>query len=164
MVDAAVHGTLHTQRDRSSLVGRPLPPVELLCVGEGRLNLASLAQRALVICIFGLPGSQEEIGRLVNWTSCTPRLPRLGYRFVAISHEPFAEQLNWASLVPDWLILSDTHLLLARALRLPTVVDSGVWRYEPATLLTHHGRITHASYSSRADSADQVLTLIGHRE
>jgi hypothetical protein len=151
------------------LDGRLLPSVRLPFVEDGVLDLVVLAERSpLVICIFGAverdgpcPADEE---RLANWTRYESRLGRSGHRLIAISSESFASQARWMPLTPGWMLLSDTDLLLARRLPLPTESDAHSWRYVPATLVTQGTRIVGAFSSVGASDAEVVTTWIDSRK
>jgi hypothetical protein len=147
-----------SQDERSSVrvVGSRLPPVELPFVAEeGTVSLARLAKRhRLLICIYSSLGCGEELRRLISWSHHAPDLEQYHrYRPIAISSESFAQQLLWASLLPGWMILSDTELLLARSLDLPTINDDRGWRYAPMALITQGDRVAEASCADPDETA-----------
>jgi hypothetical protein len=146
---------------RGPLAGRRVPTVHLPFVEGAELDLSVVAKRfPLVICLFGsidMNGPSCSDGRrLLGWIRHGPRLARTGHRLIAISSETFIEQARWLQAAPDWIVLSDPGLLLARALPLLTVADEHSWTYRPMTLITESGHILRSFQPVDAADAEIV--------
>jgi hypothetical protein len=150
----------HGNDTRDPLAGRRLPAVRLSFVEGAELDLSVVAKRfPLVICLFGSIDlnrpSCTDGHRLLGWIHHGPRLARTGHRLIAISSETFIAQARWLDATPDWIVLSDPELLLARALPLLTIADEHSWTYRPTTLITESGRILRSFQP--ADAADAEI-------
>jgi hypothetical protein len=151
---------------RTRLLGARIPSVSLPFTDEARLDLGALARNhALVICVFAGLGAKQRLAaerrRLIEWTGYTSRLAQAGYRPVAISSETPTEQLRWATLTPDWVLLGDPDLLLARLLALQTMVGKDGWTYAPITLIARGGSVVGVEDAGLPEAA-AVLARVEH--
>jgi hypothetical protein len=126
------------------LRGARLPDVWLPFVEDAELSFSMLAERfRLVVCLFsGIDESdvgRAEARRLAGW----------------ISHE-----MRWLDLVPSWLVLSDTDLLLARSLPLATCSHGCRWAYSPATVITANGLVLDWVQRPGDDDAARVELIL----
>jgi hypothetical protein len=118
----------------------------------------------LVLCFFGEisvdhvddPGVQ----RVLNWSRYEPALSATGHRLVAISSESIEAQSSWMHLGPEWIILSDVELRLARALPLPTSPQGARRVYRPATLVVRHQRMARSFHSVDGSDARVVTRWV----
>jgi hypothetical protein len=149
-------------RNHDQLAGRSIPAVQLAFVEGAELDVSVVAERfPLVICVFGAIDTDDpsptEVRRLVGWIRRRPRLAKTGHRLIAISSEPFIVQARWLEATPDWIVLSDPDLLLARALPLLTIADERSWRYRPTTLITENGQIVR-SFQPADEQDPKIVT------
>jgi len=136
----------------------PFAPGELL---EGSMvSLAELARRSSLAVFFyrGLGSGgvgdvlDEEWGveraRVEGWRECEPELEEMGYEVVGASTQSLEVQAQFAlDQLFSFMLLSDSGLLLAEELELPTKGElGGVRVYEPLTMLIRAERITWVFY------------------
>lgn len=146
------------------LPGRALPALALPATTGGTIDLAAAAQAAgtLVLYVYprtGIPGEPPPDGwdAIPGARGCTPQscafrdrhaeLRALGAEVLGLSAQPAAEQAAFAARerIP-FALVSDSHLRLAAALRLPTFEAAGMTLYKRIALIVRGGAIAHAFY------------------
>ena len=145
------------------LVGMTIPPIDLVATDDSTVMLSALSGRTV---IFGYPrtGEPGKIGLTDDWDmipgarGCTPQtcafrdlfadLKAAGAAHVfGLSTQDNAYQTEMASrLHLPFPVLSDEKLLLARALKLPTMQVAGLTLIKRLALIVDDGRITHVFY------------------
>jgi peroxiredoxin (alkyl hydroperoxide reductase subunit C) len=145
------------------LVGMPIPPVSLLATDDTSVVLAELKGRVVV---FGYPrtGEPGKIALVDDWDmipgarGCTPQtcafrdlfaeLKAAGAHHVfGLSTQSNAYQTEMASrLHLPFPVLSDEHLELSTALKLPTMEVAGLTMIKRLALIIDNSRITHVFY------------------
>jgi peroxiredoxin len=162
------------------LLGQPAPKIRLpFAPGEihagSTVSLDALAHhRSLVVCFYRGAGPDDagsdrmdvervsdEVARLEGWREHEAEFAELGYSVIAVSAQSAEIQAQFAldRLLTSFMFLSDTDLLLADDLGLPTVTRPGRERvYEPLTLLIHDGRISWVFYPLEHPRFDAVIT------
>ena len=145
------------------LVGMMIPPIDLIATDDSSVMLSALSGRTV---IFGYPrtGEPGKIGLTDDWDmipgarGCTPQtcafrdlfadLKAAGAAHVfGLSTQDNAYQTEMASrLHLPFPVLSDEKLLLARALKLPTMQVAGLTLIKRLALIVDDGRITHVFY------------------
>jgi peroxiredoxin len=151
------------------LVGLEIPALRLpstaaasTAAAEEPAGLAELARGLLVAYVYprtGVPGQPLPAGwdDIPGARGCTPQscayrdaveeFSALGAAVVGISAQAPAEQREFAERehIP-FPLLSDPHLRLAEALRLPTFEAGGMTLYRRLTFVAEGGRISKAFY------------------
>jgi peroxiredoxin len=145
------------------LVGMTIPPIDLVATDDTSVMLSALPGRTVV---FGYPrtGEPGKIGLVDDWDmipgarGCTPQtcafrdlfadLKAAGANHVfGLSTQDNAYQTEMASrLHLPFPVLSDEKLLLARALKLPTMQVAELTLIKRLALIVDDGRITHVFY------------------
>jgi peroxiredoxin len=157
------------------LPGRDLPDVSLPSTLGGEASLAALGEGLLVAYLYprtGVPGRPLPAGwdDIPGARGCTPQ--SCGYRdalaefgglgaiVVGISAQTPSEQAEFAAReqIP-FALLSDSALLLATALGLPTFEVEGMRLYRRLTLVAERGRIAAAFYPIFPPDADAAEVL-----
>ena len=144
------------------LTGAVMPSITLPATSGGPVDLSQVGPRAIVYVypMTGKPGVPlvEGWDQIPGARGCTPEsmgfrdhyeeLTGLGARVFGLSVQDTAEQAEAASrLKLPFPLLSDSGLVLAERLRLPTFTAAdGVVRYRRLTLVLDQGRIEHVFY------------------
>lgn len=143
-----------------SLLGQPLPPLQLACTTGGVLDLARLAIEPLVVFVHpGIETSRENPqdpdGLLGSGCTLQSQVFRehvasfAGRRFhvVGVSARPPEEQRLFCRRERlQFPLLSDTELKLADAIDLPTAISGGERVYGRLTFIAHEGIIDKVFY------------------
>ena len=138
------------------------PDLSLPSTEGGEANLAALGEGLLVAYVYprtGVPGQPLPAGwdDIPGARGCTPQscayrdalgeFDGLGATVVGIGAQTPAEQAEFAEREQiRFALLSDTDLLLADALELPTFEVEGMTLYRRLTLVAEKGRIATAFY------------------
>jgi peroxiredoxin len=146
----------------SHLVGMRIPSIPSRATDGTTLDLSALPGRVVVYAYprTGIPGVENPAGwdLIPGARGCTPQscafrehfaeLKALGVDgLFGLSTQDTAYQREVAErLHLPFPILSDEHLRLAEALRLPTFQTSGMTLLKRLTLVIHDGRIEHVFY------------------
>jgi peroxiredoxin len=144
------------------LAGAAMPSITLPATTGDQVDLSRLGPRAIVYVypMTGTPGVPLVDGwnEIPGARGCTPEsmgfrdhfedLTGLGAEVFGLSVQDTAEQAEAAArLKLPFPLLSDSGLVLAERLRLPTFTASdGVVRYRRLTLVLNNGRIEHVFY------------------
>jgi len=144
------------------LTGMALPDISLRSTKDRLVNLSTLTASRVVIYAYprtGAPGAPVPAGwdEIPGARGCTPEtcgfrdhhkdLARLHADVYGLSTQDTAYQQEMVKrLEVPFEVLSDEHLELTRALRLPTFTFDGVTLLKRLTLIAHHGRIEHVFY------------------
>ncbi|HET6449540.1 MAG TPA: peroxiredoxin [Conexibacter sp.] len=146
------------------LLGLRLPALALRSTRGGEVDLAQATAmaRTLVLYVYprtGTPGQPSPDGwdAIPGARGCTPQscafrdhhaeLRAVGADVLGLSAQTHAEQTAFAAREQlPFALLSDPHLRLARALRLPTFEAGGMRLYKRVTLIVHGGAIAKVFY------------------
>jgi peroxiredoxin len=144
------------------LTGAVMPSITLPATSGEPVDLSRIGPRAIVYVypMTGKPGVPlvEGWDQIPGARGCTPEsmgfrdhyeeLTELGAQVFGLSVQDTAEQAEAASrLKLPFPLLSDSGLVLAERLRLPTFTAAdGVVRYKRLTLVLDLGRIEHVFY------------------
>jgi peroxiredoxin len=144
------------------LTGAVMPSVTLPATSGEPVDLSRIGPRAIVYVypMTGKPGVPlvEGWDQIPGARGCTPEsmgfrdhyeeLTELGAQVFGLSVQDTAEQAEAATrLKLPFPLLSDSGLVLAERLRLPTFTAAdGVVRYKRLTLVLDQGRIEHVFY------------------
>jgi peroxiredoxin len=144
------------------LTGAVMPSITLPATSGEPVDLSRIGPRAIVYVypMTGKPGVPlvEGWDQIPGARGCTPEsmgfrdhyeeLTELGAQVFGLSVQDTAEQAEAASrLKLPFPLLSDSGLVLAERLRLPTFTAAdGVARYKRLTLVLDQGRIEHVFY------------------
>ena len=144
------------------LTGAVMPSITLPATSGEPVDLSRIGPRAIVYVypMTGKPGVPLVDGwdQIPGARGCTPEsmgfrdhyeeLTALGAQVFGLSVQDTAEQAEAASrLKLPFPLLSDSGLVLAERLRLPTFTAAdGVVRYKRLTLVLDQGRIEHVFY------------------
>jgi len=144
------------------LPGTVMPSVTLPATSGGPVDLAQLGQPLAVVYVYPMTGTPgvplpEGWDQIPGARGCTPEsmgfrshyteLTGLGAEVYGLSSQDPAEQAEAAArLELPYPLLSDSGLVLAERLRLPTFEAGGVPRYKRLTLVVREGRISHVFY------------------
>ena len=144
------------------LTGAVMPPISLPATTGGTVDLSTLGPRAIVYVypMTGTPGVALPEGwdDVPGARGCTPEsmgfrshydeLTALGAQVFGLSAQTTAEQAEAAErLALPFPLLSDSGLVLAERLRLPTFTAAdGVVRYKRLTLVLDYGTISRVFY------------------
>ena len=144
------------------LAGMALPDLALPSTADRLVNLSRLtASEAVIYCypMTGRPGTPLPAGwdDIPGARGCTPEtcgfrnlhpdLTRLGVEVFGLSTQDTLYQQEMVKrLDVPFEVLSDEHLALARALRLPTLAVAGMTLLKRLTLIVRQGRIEHVFY------------------
>jgi peroxiredoxin len=157
------------------LPGSPLPSLALPSTAGGTVDLAELARGRLVLYVYprtGTPGQPSPAGwdDIPGARGCTPQscayrdglaeFERLGASVVGISAQDSTEQREFAvrEHIP-FPLLSDSDLLLAAALGLPTFGAGGMRLYRRLTLVAEAGTAIKAFYPVFPPDRDAARVL-----
>jgi len=144
------------------LTGAVMPSITLPATSGEPVDLSRIGPRAIVYVypMTGKPGVPlvEGWDQIPGARGCTPEsmafrdhyedLTELGAQVFGLSVQDTAEQAEAATrLKLPFPLLSDSGLVLAERLRLPTFTAAdGVVRYKRLTLVLDQGRIEHVFY------------------
>jgi peroxiredoxin len=144
------------------LTGAVMPSITLPATSGEPIDLSRIGPRAIVYVypMTGKPGVPlvEGWDQIPGARGCTPEsmgfrdhyedLTALGAQVFGLSVQDTAEQAEAATrLKLPFPLLSDSGLVLAERLRLPTFTAAdGVVRYKRLTLVLDQGRIEHVFY------------------
>lgn len=163
------------------LPGSALPAVTLPATTGQAVDLAQLGQPLAILYVYpmtgtpgvALPGGWDQIP---GARGCTPEstgfrdrfgdLTAAGAEVFGLSAQEPAEQAEAATrLGLPFPLLSDSGLVLAGRLRLPTFTADGKVRYKRLTLVVSQGRIEHVFYPvfPPGGHADEVLAWLRAR-
>jgi peroxiredoxin len=144
------------------LKGMALPDLELPSTSNRRVNLSKIAAPRVVIYAYpmtGRPDRQLPQGwdDIPGARGCTPEtcgfrdhhkdLAKLQAEVFGVSTQdtPYQQEMVKRLEVP-FEVLSDEHMELARALKLPTFTVEGMTLLKRLTLVARDGRIEHVFY------------------
>ena len=144
------------------LEGRVLPPVRLPSSAGGDVDLRAAAGATLVVYVYprtGVPGEPLPAGwdDIPGARGCTPEncafrdaeadLRDAGAAVAGLSAQAVSEQREFASRerIP-YPLLSDSQLVLAREVGLPTFDVDGMTLYKRLTFVAEEGRIVKVFY------------------
>jgi peroxiredoxin len=144
------------------LKGMALPDLELPSTANRRVNLSKIAAPRVVIYAYpmtGRPDRQLPQGwdDIPGARGCTPEtcgfrdhhkdLAKLKTEVFGLSTQdtPYQQEMVKRLEVP-FEVLSDEHLALTRALKLPTFTVDGMTLMKRLTLVVKNGRIEHVFY------------------
>jgi peroxiredoxin len=146
----------------SHLLGIHIPSIPLPATDGTTVDLSTLTGRIVVYAYprTGIPGVENPAGwdLIPGARGCTPQscafrdhfaeLKALGLgRLFGLSTQDFAYQREVAErLHLPFPILSDEHLILTQALRLPTFQTSRMTLLKRLTVVIHRGKIEHVFY------------------
>jgi peroxiredoxin len=144
------------------LKGMALPDLELPSTANRRVNLSKVVAPRVVIYAYpmtGRPDRQLPQGwdDIPGARGCTPEtcgfrdhhkeLAKLQTEVFGVSTQDTAYQQEMVTrLEVPFEVLSDEHMELARALKLPTFTVEGMTLLKRLTLVARHGRIEHVFY------------------
>jgi peroxiredoxin len=162
------------------LVGMRAPAVRLpFAPGEALpgsvVSLAELARRDSLAVFFysgvaskgAARGRRGGVGieagaRVEGWRECEVELEELGYRILGVSSQSSEAQVQFAldRMVSSFTFLSDSELLLANELGLPTGRGpAGERVYEPLTMLIRDGCIWWVFYPLMSPAVDAEIAI-----
>ncbi len=157
------------------LPGTQVPALELLSTVGGTVELAALAAGLLVAYVYprtGTPGQPSPDGwdDIPGARGCTPQscayrdslaeFDRLGVTVVGISTQSPAEQREFTAREQiAFPLLSDSGVLLADALKLPTFEAAGMTLYRRLTFVAERGKIVKAFYPVFPPDRDAAAVL-----
>ena len=144
------------------LKGMAMPDLELPSTANRRVNLSKISAPRVVIYAYpmtGRPDRQLPKGwdDIPGARGCTPEtcgfrdhhkdLAKLHTEVFGVSTQdtPYQQEMVKRLEVP-FEVLSDDHLVLTRALNLPTFTVDGMTLMKRLTLVVKHGRIEHVFY------------------
>jgi peroxiredoxin len=163
----------------AGIVGRAVPPVQLVSTAGEQVDLQQAAAGTLVAYVYprtGVPGEPLPPGWMetpgafgCTAENCSFRdhagqLAALGATVFGVSSQPLAEQREFAERERmPYPLLNDSELLLADELGLPTFELAGMRLYRRLTFVAREGRIDKVFYPVfPPDShAGEVLSWLG---
>jgi peroxiredoxin len=145
------------------LPGSAMPPVVLPATGGRSVDLSQVGRPRAIVYVYPMTGKPgvplvEGWDQIPGARGCTPEsmgfrdhyqeLSGLGAELFGLSVQDTAEQAEAAArLALPYPLLSDSGLVLADRLRLPTFTAAdGVVRYKRLTVVLNAGRIEHVFY------------------
>ena len=144
------------------LKGMAMPDVELPSTSNRRVNLAKVAAARLVVYAYPMTGRPDRVlpqgwDEIPGARGCTPEtcgfrdhhqdLAKLGAEVFGLSTQSTEYQQEMVErLEVPFDVLSDEHLALTRALRLPTFTVEGMTLLKRLTLIVRDTRIEHVFY------------------
>jgi peroxiredoxin len=144
------------------LPGAVLPSITLPATSGEALDLAKLGHPRAIVYVYPMTGTPgvplpEGWDQSPGARGCTPEsigfrshyqeLTELGAEVYGLSSQDPIEQAEAAArLALPFPLLSDSGLVLAERLRLPTFTAAGVVRYKRLTLVLNSGRVEHVFY------------------
>jgi peroxiredoxin len=163
------------------LPGSVMPPVSLPATTGQAVNLAETGQPRAIIYVYPMTGT-PGVPLLEGWDQipgargCTPEstgfrdhyteLTALGAEVFGLSAQDRADQDEaWSRLRLPFPLLSDSGLILADRLRLPTFTAGGRVLYKRLTLVVSQGRVEHVFYPVFPPDrhAEEVLAWLRER-
>ena len=165
----------------SHLLGIQIPSIPLAATDGTTVDLSTLTGRIVVYTYprTGIPGVENPAGwdLIPGARGCTPQscafrdhfaeLKALGLdHLFGLSTQDSAYQREVAErLHLPFPILSDEHLILTQALRLPTFQTSRMTLLKRLTVVIHHGKIEHVFYPvfPPDQSAKEVVAWLAAR-
>jgi peroxiredoxin len=162
------------------LVGAELPALRLPAARGGEVDLAELGAGLLVVYVYphtGVPGEDSPAGwnDFPGARGCTPQncayrdaaaeFAALGAELAGLSAQDSGEQRDFA--VREHIaypLLSDSGLVLAERLGLPTFELGGSTFYRRLTFIARDGRIEKVFYPVFPPDSDSALALGWLRE
>jgi peroxiredoxin len=144
------------------LKGMAMPDLELMSTSNRRVNLSKISAPRLIVYAYprtGEPGKPSPPGwdDIPGARGCTPEtcgfrdhhkdLAKLHAEVFGVSTQdtPYQQEMVKRLEVP-FEVLSDEHLALTKALRLPTFTVEGMTLLKRLTLVIRNGRIEHVFY------------------
>ena len=162
------------------LTGMAMPDLELPSTANRRVNLSKISAPRVVIYAYpmtGRPDRQLPEGwdDIPGARGCTPEtcgfrdhhkdLAKLHTEVFGVSTQdtPYQQEMVKRLEVP-FEVLSDDHLLLTRALNLPTFTVDGMTLMKRLTLVVKNGRIEHIFYPIFPPDkhAEEVIAWLKH--
>jgi peroxiredoxin len=162
------------------LTGMAMPDLELPSTANRRVNLSKISAPRVVIYAYpmtGRPDRQLPKGwdDIPGARGCTPEtcgfrdhhqdLAKLHTEVFGVSTQdtPYQQEMVKRLEVP-FEVLSDDHLLLTRALNLPTFTVDGMTLLKRLTLVVKNGRIEHVFYPVFPPDkhAEEVIAWLTH--
>ena len=144
------------------LKGMAVPDLELPSTSNRRVNLAKVAAPRFVLYAYPMTGRPDRKlpqgwDEIPGARGCTPEtcgfrdhhedLAKLGAEVFGVSTQDTAYQQEMVKrLEVPFEVLSDEHLALARALKLPTFTVEGMTLLKRLTLVVSGTRIEHVFY------------------
>ena len=144
------------------LKGMALPDLELPSTANRRVNLSKIAAPRVVIYAYPLTGRPDRQlpqgwDDIPGARGCTPEtcgfrdhhkdLAKLRTEVFGVSTQDTSYQQEMVTrLEVPFEVLSDEHLELARALKLPTFTVEGMTLLKRLTLVARNGRVEHVFY------------------
>jgi peroxiredoxin len=144
------------------LPGTVMPSITLPATSGEPVDLARAGHPRAIVYVYPMTGTPgvplvEGWDQIPGARGCTPEtigfrehygeLTELGAEVFGLSSQDTAEQAEAAArLALPFPLLSDSGLVLAERLRLPTFTAGGVVRYKRLTLVLNQGRIEHVFY------------------
>jgi peroxiredoxin len=144
------------------LPGAVMPSITLPATSGGAVDLARIGRPRAIVYVYPMTGTPgvplvEGWDQIPGARGCTPEtigfrdhyreLTGLGAEVFGLSSQDPAEQAEAAArLALPFPLLSDSDLVLAAVLRLPTFSAGGVVRYKRLTLVLNPGRISRVFY------------------
>jgi peroxiredoxin len=144
------------------LTGAVMPSITLPATSGQAVDLAQAGHPRAIVYVYPMTGTPgvplvEGWDQIPGARGCTPEstgfrdhyqeLTGLGAEVFGLSVQDTAEQAEAAGrLRLPFPLLSDSGLMLARRLGLPTFKAGGVVRYKRLTLVLKQGRIEHVFY------------------
>ncbi len=145
------------------LLGRMVPPLDLVATDKSSVRLSRLQGRTVVFA-YPRTGEPGKISPVDNWDmipgarGCTPQTCAFRDLFAELKAASAQHVFGLSSQDPDYqremavrlhlpfAVLSDEKLSLARALDLPTMEVVGVTLIRRLTLIVDDGTISHVFY------------------
>ena len=144
------------------LTGMALPDLELPSTANRMVNLSKVSAPRVIIYAYPRTGQPDKPSPpgwddIPGARGCTPEtcgfrdhhkdLQKLGAEVFGLSTQdtPYQQEMVKRLNVP-FEVLSDEHMALTRALRLPTFTTSGMTLLRRLTLIARNGKIEHVFY------------------
>jgi peroxiredoxin len=144
------------------LAGLVLPSIVLPATTGGEVDLSLVGRPRAIVYLYPMTGTPgvpliEGWDQIPGARGCTPEaigfrgllgeLTGLGAEVFGVSSQTAADQAEAASrLALPFPLLSDTGLVLAERLRLPTFEAGGRVMYKRLTMVLNGGRVEHVFY------------------
>ena len=162
------------------LPGTVMPSITLPATSGETVDLASLGHPRAIVYVYPMTGTPgvplpEGWDQIPGARGCTPQalgfrshyeeLTGLGAEVYGLSSQTPAEQAEAAArLALPFPLLSDSGLVLAERLGLPTFAAGGAVRYKRLTLVLSSGRIEHVFYPAFPPDKHAAQVLAWLRE
>jgi peroxiredoxin len=144
------------------LTGMALPDLELLSTSNRMVNLSKVSAPRVIIYAYPRTGQPDKPSPpgwddIPGARGCTPEtcgfrdhhkdLQKLGAEVFGLSTQdtPYQQEMVTRLKVP-FEVLSDEHMALTRALRLPTFTTSGMTLLKRLTIIARNGKIEKVFY------------------